>query len=204
MKKIQNCCFLFLVFFLLITGISIADFTINPEYFTGDAITIQGITNFNTDNSVLIEVWPASFGPKGKYESSMTGGGSLVVPVIQGNDSSYTWNATFNSAEWGPDSYMVRAEIIGKNYAETRTFTLVEAVPVDMGSPSPKVMNTSEKGKAVSPDITLEPEPVQTEENGTPEPVESVPTQKSPINFFFIGITLLTFMVVYVIVRVRR
>ncbi len=95
-------------------------------YSVGEQIVISGETNFNTDNRVLVEVYPASFGPTSKYEPTMTGGNSTVVPVVKGEDGSYSWSANMSSATWSPDQYMVRAEVIGKDYIETSIITITE------------------------------------------------------------------------------
>jgi len=112
--------------FLILTGLfCYADIMVEPAYSVGEDLVIGGNTNYNTDNSVLVEVWPSSFGPKGKFESTMPGGGSVVVPVTSQGDSVYSWSAIFTTIDWVPDRYMVRAEIIGKDYADTTMFDLV-------------------------------------------------------------------------------
>ncbi|MDD1730316.1 MAG: hypothetical protein LUQ50_14775, partial [Methanospirillum sp.] len=102
--------------------------TLNPggPYMVGDLISIHGDTNYNTDNRILIEVYPASFGPTKKYEPSMTGGASMVVPVVTGREGGYSWSVNVSSENWVPDQYMVRAEIIGKDYRESAIITLNE------------------------------------------------------------------------------
>lgn len=114
--------------FLQILLISILIFTIpigaesfvtGGPYTIGDAITVSGITNLNTDNRFLVEIFSASFGPTGKYDTSMTGGGSIIVPVNRSENGTFFWNSTFNSTGWEPDQYMIRVEAIGKDYRET-------------------------------------------------------------------------------------
>jgi len=95
-------------------------------YTVGDEIIISGDTNYNTDNQILVEVYPASFGPTKKYEPSMTGGNSTIVPVVKGESGLYSWSANMSSAGWTPDQYMVRTEVIGKNFIETSVITLSE------------------------------------------------------------------------------
>jgi hypothetical protein len=96
-----------------------AEIQVNSSYHIGDEITIHGATNFNTDNSVLIEIWPAEFGPRSKYEPHMNGGGSLVVPIYAVNNAQYGWNGTFNTSGWAQGMYFIRVEVIGKQHAET-------------------------------------------------------------------------------------
>ena len=107
-----------------------ANITQKAIFYTGEEIVVGGYTNYNTDNSVLVEIWPASFGPKNKYDPGMSGGGSVVVPVIEFNETKYAWSANFSSKNWTPDTYMVRAEVISKNYSETALFNLVEPLPI--------------------------------------------------------------------------
>lgn len=163
-----------------------ADISVLPVYSVGDEIIIGGNTNYNTDNKVLIEIWPASFGPKGKYESSMTGGGSGVVPVVSTNGT-YSWNLSFNSAEWMPDSYMVRTEVIGKGYVETVMFDLTEEKMETGNTPVPTIIQsgseTVEENNTLVPTLTTIPETNIT----TPSPVE---TQKSPISGFCVLLSL--------------
>lgn len=102
-----------------------ADIMVEPVSSVGDDLVIGGNTNFNTDNSVLVEVWPSSFGPRKKFESTMSGGGSAVVPVTSQGDSVYSWTVTFKTSDWSPDRYMIRAEIIGKDFSDTTMFDLV-------------------------------------------------------------------------------
>jgi len=190
-----------ILFCLIIVGYSFADFSINSLYLAGDEITIQGITNFNTDNSVLVEVWPASFGPKGKYEKSMNGGGSQVVPVIFGNNSQYTWSATFSSSTWGPDTYMVRAEVIGKDFAETSTFQLIDGTiqTDEIAGTSP--VAAKENTSIIMSEEIIEPEVIPELKNqGTPE---STPTQKSPMGLSVVGLLVLISLIGYIMVRNR-
>lgn len=156
----------------------------------GDTIIIQGETNFNTDNQVMVEIYPASFGPTKKYEPSMTGGSSIVVPVRVGGNGVYFWAANFSSEGWKPDQYMVRAEIIGKDYQETSLLTLSDQI----SSPKPNTsndINLSKNSLISSPPATGTPVqvpslndsilPQSEQEVITSVPTTlPVPTQKSP------------------------
>ncbi|HWQ68310.1 MAG TPA: hypothetical protein VN372_15755 [Methanospirillum sp.] len=84
----------------------------------GDTIFLSGTTTFNTDNQILVELYPASFGPAKKYEPSMNGGGSAIIPVIAGLDDRFGWSLNMSTAGWIPDQYMVSIEVIGKDYRE--------------------------------------------------------------------------------------
>ena len=192
-----------LIFIFLLSTISCgtADFSFSPIHTIGDDIVIEGFTNFNADNTVLVEVWPASFGPKGKYESSMTGGGSVMVPVTQGNDSAYKWSAVFESAEWEPGMYMIRAEVIGKDYAETGTFSLSEGIPVDsIGDSELAISNESEKHDIITPVITPLSETNRSENMAPEKPAEPVETQKSGLGFLTTGISVMVTILGYVVV----
>lgn len=117
---------LIIVLPLLFVSVSAESFSTGGPYATGDMIIIQGETNFNTDNRVLVDIYPASFGPARKYDPTMTGGASTVVPVLEQEKGRFTWYANVSTKGWKPDQYMVRAEIIGKDYRETSTLTLSE------------------------------------------------------------------------------
>lgn len=140
-----------LVILTLVLPLSADSLNIGGPYTIGDQITISGETNFNTDNKVLVEVYPASFGPTKKYDPTMSGGNSTVVPVLKDEAGIYSWSATMNSAGWSPDQYMVRAEVIGKDFIETSIITLIEKdksdTPHNIGSvnisSSPNQENTS-------------------------------------------------------------
>ncbi|MCA1915656.1 hypothetical protein [Methanospirillum hungatei] len=164
-----------------------ADIQVESSYTMGDLIAITGTTNFNTDNSVLIEVWPASFGPKGKYEPSMAGGGSVVVPVQSGENLDYHWNGTFDSSGWAPDTYMVRAEIIGKNYVETRMFDLMEKSEVEKVLVAPEAQSEINQTEITPVHTPQMPEEIPTE--NIPESVP-VPTQKSSLSGGTIALSL--------------
>lgn len=164
----------------ILVGTVSADIHINSSYDTGDSIVIGGTTNFNTDNSVLIEIWPASFGPKGKYEPSMNGGGSVVVPVQGGDNLNYHWSSTFDSAGWAADTYMVRAEVIGKDYVETIIFDLVEKSVIKPATQVPTLVQSDNNQTENTPVVTqVIPEEIPTEQIPDITPVQ---TQKSPLS----------------------
>ncbi|PWR74127.1 hypothetical protein [Methanospirillum lacunae] len=115
-----------LVILALVLPMNADSLNIGGPYTIGDQITISGETNFNTDNKVLVEVYPASFGPTKKYDPTMSGGNSTVVPVVKDETGTFFWSANMSSAGWSPDQYMVRAEVIGKDFIETSIITLIE------------------------------------------------------------------------------
>ncbi len=115
-----------LIVFVLVFPVYADSMNTGGPYSAGEEIVISGETNFNTDNKVLVEVYPASFGPTSKFEPTMTGGGSTVVPVTKGDDGLYSWSANMSSVNWSPDEYMVRAEVIGKDFIETSVITVTE------------------------------------------------------------------------------
>ncbi len=112
---------------IIIASVSASGMLPPGDHIVSDEITIQGITNFNPDNQILIEIYPASFGPVQKFDPAIMGGISGVVPVLKTEDTTgNTWSFTFDTAGWSPDLYMVRTEVIGKNYIQTETFNLLE------------------------------------------------------------------------------
>lgn len=131
-----------LLIFTLVFPLNADSLNIGGPYTIGDQIIIGGNTNFNTDNKVLVEVYPASFGPTKKFDPTMSGGNSTVVPVVKGEDGTYSWSATMNSTGWTPDQYMVRAEVIGKDFIETSLITLNEKNTSDNASHTGSI-NTS-------------------------------------------------------------
>jgi hypothetical protein len=98
--------------------------SVGDQFMVGDMITIHGSTNYNSENNILVEVYPASFGPTKKYEPTMTGGGASVVPVISSEQGKNNWSANMTTANWTPDEYIVRIEVIGKNFQENGRFML--------------------------------------------------------------------------------
>ncbi|MFH0968075.1 MAG: hypothetical protein V1862_10370 [Methanobacteriota archaeon] len=163
-------------------------------YTIGEMLSIQGETNFNTDNNVLVEVYPSSFGPTSKYDPSMTGGGSMVVPVVTRGSGLFSWIANISSAGWKPDQYMVRVEVIGKNYRETALVTLTENQSTQQTQLQPYggASNTSasETMSTPKPTLTQKIASMDTQEQAL-APVDSaipVPTQtrQSPISIGFI------------------
>lgn len=179
-----------------------AEIQVNSAYYIGEEIIISGDTNFNTDNSVLIEIWPISFGPKSKYDLFMEGGGSVAVPVLKMENSNYHWIATFDSTDWMPDTYMIRAEIIGKGYIETTTFDLVEKkaeIPAALiPTLVPSEISQTQKETTISP---VETEEVQVEKTSEPIPL---PTQKSSLNGMIILISLCLLVILLSVYQNRQ
>lgn len=179
-----------------------AEIQVNSAYYIGEEIIISGDTNFNTDNSVLIEIWPISFGPKSKYDLFMEGGGSVAVPVLKMENSNYHWIATFDSTDWMPDTYMIRAEIIGKGYIETTTFDLVEKkaeIPAALiPTLVPSEISQTQKETTISP---VETEEVQVEKTSESIPL---PTQKSSLNGMIILISLCLLVILLSVYQNRQ
>ena len=201
MKLYSVAGILFLLIYLTLPVF--AEISVNSVYYEGEKITIRGMTNYNTDNSILIEIWPASFGPKSKYEPSMTGGGSAVVPVLKGNYSDYVWYGSFDSAGWIPDEYMVRAEVIGKGYVETNLFELAleKEVPLVTTEPTMVPVITTIQTTNISQETQMEQEKrdIIGSTQGTP-----VPTQKSPLDISGVVLSLFFCFAGVFILRVRQ
>lgn len=152
----------------------------DPIYTSGETILLSGTTIYNTDNRILINVFPASFGPKSKYEPAMTGGASVIVPVLKGSDGVYFWECNLASAGWVPDMYMVTLEVVGKGYRESAVFTLTEhmekAVTLVSKEKEPESVTTSNKTEVPKLQTQVTLTPITEKVPLTPEP-----TQKSPI-----------------------
>ncbi len=159
MKILCVVC-LFALIWSLFPGV-IADIAVPAIVASGTDFSVSGMTNFNTDNKVLIEVFPASFGPAGKFDSSMTGGSSQVVPVRKDDSGRFFWNGTFSTDRWGEDTYMVRVEVIGKDYRETRVFSLISSEsasgqePVPTQKETPKVVQTQETAQQTTNETAI-------------------------------------------------
>jgi hypothetical protein len=164
------------LFSLIIVLLALVSFpagakTLSPggPYIIGEMITVQGDTNFNTDNKVLVEIYPASFGPTSKFDPSMAGGGTVVVPVVKNKSGLFSWSANISSAGWGPDQYMVRAEVIGKDYRETALIMLT-------GNQNPDT-NQSGVSYREESDRSLSP-PLQTRAPVSAQTVSDIDTHK--------------------------
>jgi hypothetical protein len=117
-----------LILLFLITPISALEILPAGEIYVNDEITVRGLTNYNEENNILVEVFPASFWPTNKYNSTIMGGTSGIVPVLKiTNSSMNTWSFTFSTVEWDPDLYMIRTEVLGKKSVQTETFELLAA-----------------------------------------------------------------------------
>ncbi len=117
-----------LIIALLITSVSAFDILPEGDIYANEEITLQGLTNFNEENNILIEIFPASFGPTHKYDPVIMGGTSGIVPVLKTNNTSMNiWSFTFSTVGWSPDLYMVRTEVLGKNSIQTETYELLPA-----------------------------------------------------------------------------
>ena len=136
--------FLLLLSLLLLAGSGSASLLIPDQGVTGKNLSISGTTKFNTDNTILVEVFPASFGPESKYNSSMTGGGSVTVPVTKGDSDLYQWNASFQTAGWKPDEYIILVEVIGKNSRESARMNITsgekDTIVKNSSDPAQKTM----------------------------------------------------------------
>lgn len=192
MKRIVVLIFFSFIFAALPCGAE--SLHIGGPYSVGDVITIQGETNFNTDNKVLLEIYPASFGPTKKYEPSMSGGISQIIPVIKKGYDSFGWEANVSSTGWNPDQYIVRVEVIGKDYRESSVLILegkAENIPVPADSRNSSINSSAANISLIKPEvkdtaasstpdiISQNPSEIATENKNIPTPT---PAQKSPIS----------------------
>lgn len=174
-------------------------------YISGDVINIRGDTNFNTENQVLVEIYPASFGPTSKFDPAMTGGGAAVVPVFQTGTGTFGWTVNMSSTGWNPDEYIVRIEVIGKDFRESGLLTLTEMKSGDRNGTG-TINQIADPGAGVNNPGTIE-QPVndgmihqELKEEMTPdtmlptlsETTAPQPTQKSPVTFGTILVSLVS------------
>jgi len=78
-----------------------------------DVITMNGATNYNTDNRVIIEISPAGFAPTSKTKLQNVNGAAATVAVQQGAGTNF-WEMAVNTTGWEPGMYLVQATVVGK------------------------------------------------------------------------------------------
>jgi len=88
-----------------------------------EKITIQGTTNYNTDNRVIVEISPVDFTPTSKATPQSFGGAVATVQVQVGAMLNY-WEMSAHTAGWQPGMYLVQASIVGKEFVESEFITL--------------------------------------------------------------------------------
>jgi|GEM_PF-7096076 len=86
-------------------------------------ISIQGTTNYNTDNRIIVEISPVDFAPTSKTGPQSLGGAAATVEVQEGTGLNY-WEMSANTAGWQPGMYLVQASIIGKEFVESEFIML--------------------------------------------------------------------------------
>ena len=88
-----------------------------------ETLTINGTTNYNTDNRVMVEISPAEFMPTKKTDPQSFGGAAETVDVLAGTGRNF-WTMSVNTTGWQPGMYLVQATIIGKQLIESEFITL--------------------------------------------------------------------------------
>ena len=124
----------------------------------------------------------------------MSGGISQIIPVIRKNSDSFGWEANVSSTGWNPDQYIVRVEIIGKDYRESSVLVLegkTEKVPAPADSLNSSVNSSAANISLIKPEMTDSAAP-STPDIVSQKPTESTtenknvptstPTQKSPVS----------------------
>jgi len=109
----------------LVSAITITDpkssMTITGQYGTAcipDEITLNGITNYNTDNRVIVEISPAEFAPTSKTTPQNFNGAAATVDVQKGTGMNF-WEMSVNTTGWEPGMYLVQATVVGKRLIES-------------------------------------------------------------------------------------
>ncbi|MDR2856124.1 MAG: hypothetical protein LBV40_08270 [Methanomicrobiales archaeon] len=86
-------------------------------------ITLNGTTNYNTDNRVIVEISPAEFAPTSKTAPQNFSGAAATVDVQEGTGMNF-WMMAVNTTGWEPGMYLVQATVVGKGVIESEFITL--------------------------------------------------------------------------------
>ncbi len=76
-------------------------------YHIGDTIILSGTTNLAPGNDLLVEVLSQSFGPTQEKAGGTFFGVSGTTLVRKGPGEKNTWSFSFDTATFGPDTYLV-------------------------------------------------------------------------------------------------
>jgi hypothetical protein len=88
-----------------------------------DIITVFSLTNYNTENQVIVEISPAEFEPRSKNMPPTIGGAIAKVDVEEGDYGNY-WSMAANTTDWQTGMYLVQASFVGKDHVESKLITL--------------------------------------------------------------------------------
>jgi len=88
-----------------------------------EMITIQGTTNYNTDNRVIVEISPVGFPSASKTAPSGFSDAVATVNVQTGIGINF-WKMSANTDGWQPGMYLIQASVVGKELIESEFITL--------------------------------------------------------------------------------
>ena len=88
-----------------------------------ETLTINGTTNYNTENRIMVEISPAEFAPTKKTDPQSFNGATETVNVLEGAGRNH-WTMSVDTAGWQPGMYLVEAYVIGKSRIESEFITL--------------------------------------------------------------------------------
>ncbi|HNQ26090.1 MAG TPA: hypothetical protein PKG69_05145 [Methanoregulaceae archaeon] len=99
-------------------------------YHIGDTITLSGTTNLAPGNELHVEVLSQSFGPTQEKAGGTFFGVSGTTIVQKGLEDENTWSFSFDTATFGPDTYLVTVTgVTVPNAVATSSFSLVASTP---------------------------------------------------------------------------
>jgi hypothetical protein len=175
-----------------------------------EEITIQGTTNYNTDNRVIVEISPVGFTPASKTEPQEFNGAVATVTVQNGIGTNF-WQMSTDTGGWQPGMYLIQASVIGKELIESEFITLQYCTDITPTSFLPTVTSQNTHGdestvgsETTSSSITeSSPSPLMT--NGIEAPTtpispanegsspfaSEVPTQSTPRSPSWFGLAVL-------------
>jgi hypothetical protein len=96
----------------------------------GDTFTINGTTNLDAGDELMVEVLSSSFGPTPKEVSGEFSGAAGTVKVVKGTDGINTWSFPVDTTTFDPDEYIVTVSAIGlqshQDVTASQLFNVVE------------------------------------------------------------------------------
>ncbi len=162
----------------------------------GNNFVIEGTTNIGVDNTLLVEVVSASFGPTQKTQSGAFSGFSGTTKVVAGTGEWNTFKIEVSSGNFIKDEYIITVTSIETDATSTSNFQVVEFVPTPTPTPTPIPTTPTPVPTTIA---TPEPTAIPTTEPTTVAPTPT-PTPKSPgfgALVALIGLGVVGYLVVY-------
>ena len=88
-----------------------------------DEISIQGTTNYNTDNRIIVEISFVGLISENEGAPDRFNGAVETVPVQQGVGV-YFWQMSASTSGWDPGMYLIQATVTGKDLIASEFITL--------------------------------------------------------------------------------